>query len=88
MKSQLSRASFLNYEGATGPELINIPLPDGFEQMTPGEKIQFISDALKNLENKYPPDKENLRRHTSLVRIGQGKLTYSVEYLPVPDDDY
>ena len=88
MKTQLNRASMLNYEGATGPELITIPLPDGFDRMSPGERIQFLSEALKTIEFKYPADKENLRRHTSLVRIAKGKATYSVEYLPVPDDDY
>lgn len=56
--------------------------------MTAAERIQFLSDALKAIEAKYPLEKEALRRHTSLVRIADGKVTYSVEYLPMPDDDY
>lgn len=88
MKTQFSRAGMLNYEGASGPDLITIPLPEEFHQMTAGERIQFLSDALKTVEAKYPLEKETLRRHTSLVRIADGKVTYSVEYLPMPDDDY
>lgn len=88
MKTQLNRAGALSYEGASGPELITIPLPDEFNQMTAAERIQFLSDALKAVEAKYPLEKESLRRHTSLVRIADGKVTYSVEYLPMPDDDY
>ncbi|MGQ9858171.1 MAG: hypothetical protein ACUVS3_05710 [Thermodesulfobacteriota bacterium] len=88
MKTQLNRAGMLNFEGASGPELITIPLPEEFHRMTAAERIQFLSDALKAIEAKYPLEKEALRRHTSLVRIADGKVTYSVEYLPMPDDDY
>ena len=68
--------------------MITIPLPEEFVQMSAGERIQFLSDALKAVEAKYPVEKESLRRHTSLVRIADGKVTYSVEYLHMPDDDY
>jgi hypothetical protein len=51
-------------------------------------RIEYIANQLKAVECKYPAEKETLKRHTSLVRIGEGKLTYSVEYLPIPDDDY
>jgi len=88
MRSQVNKANFLNYEGASGPELISIPLPDNFNLMSINERIQFLSDALKAVEEKFPLEKDTLRRHTSLVRIAEGKVTYSVEYLPMPEDEY
>lgn len=87
MKTQVNRANFVSYEGSSGPELITIPLPEDFGLMSASERIQFLSDALKAIESKFPVEKDTLRRHTSLVRIAEGKVTYSVEYLPMPEDE-
>jgi hypothetical protein len=88
MKSQLNHAHVIEFEGASSPEFITIPLPDNFNRMDLSSRISHIADELKALESSYPVERDNLRRFTSLTRIGEGKATYSVEYLPIPDSDY
>ena len=88
MKSQVNHARIIEFEGASSPEFIAIPLPDNFSRMDLSSRISYIANELKALEPSYPVERENLRRFTSLTRIGEGKATYSVEYLPIPDSDY
>ncbi len=88
MRSQAQNVELASLEGVSSPVLVTVPIPANFRKMDLTDRIEYIAQELKTLESKYPAERQTLKRHTSLVRIGEGKLTYSVEYLPIPDDDY
>ncbi|MGQ9655910.1 MAG: hypothetical protein ACUVXD_17765 [Thermodesulfobacteriota bacterium] len=87
MKYKLDRVGIF-FENMSEPQLISIQLPDDFHKMELNDRILFLANEIKALESKFPVYKDSLRRHTSLVRMEQGQAVYSVEYLPILDDEY
>jgi hypothetical protein len=88
MRSQLERVEMINYGDIPEPKFISVPIPDDFFSMDVQSRILYVADKLKTLESEYTDEQGSLIRHTSLVKINQGKLVYSVEYVPLLDNEY
>jgi hypothetical protein len=78
----------IDFGGSSEPEFISIPIPDDFHEMDLNNRITYVANELRSLESKFNFDRGELIRHTSLVRIEDGKFMYSVEYVPVMDNEY
>jgi hypothetical protein len=88
MKTQLEENDSVDHGMATGPEFVSITMPYDFGKMDESRRILHISNELKSLESRYPVEKGRFIRHTSLVKIEDRRFLYSIDYVPLQDDEY
>ena len=87
MRSQLDRVETINYGDIPDPKFISVPVPDDFLSMNLQSRILYVADKLKSVESDYVEERGSLIRHTSLVKINRGRIVYSVEYVPLLDNE-
>lgn len=87
MKSKSNHSQTLGPE-APEPQVVTIAVPDDFHRMNLNSRIVYVADGLKSSESQYPECKDSLRRHTSLVKMGEKGVSYLIEYLPIVNSDY
>jgi hypothetical protein len=75
-------------QNETDTQSFFIAMPSGFKEMDLLHRIQYVAGELKSLEAAYPHARGDRIRHTALSKIENGTLTYSVNYVPVVDNEY
>ena len=89
MKTNFNHVNdYIGLDEISKPQSILIPIPKDFEEMDLENRIACIAKELKSLESEFDSDKGEFMRRTSLVKIADGNFVYSIDYVPIVDDEY